>query len=327
MAESYEEQIKYRSSRAKFGISELTPQQQAIAHEVFRILPKSANLLTIVQHWLAVSTTEEMPLELAIDVFLEHKGKLGLSERYLESLRKVLWRFERSFPAHTVSDITRDKVEYFLSRVIKDTPINRFNHIKDLHVFFEWTKAEKYAPENVMAEIPRPQLKRKSPEVLTIDQAAKMLKNTDGQDRAYAVLGMFAGIRPEELLRADWTMVSLKEKAVRLPPEITKRNIGRIIELEANVIAWLKTVARPSGPIFQGDASCLTGRLKTAVGLESWPQNILRHTFATYHTTAFQNPARTALALHSRENPRMLYQHYFRPELKAVAMKFWKLRP
>ena len=176
------------------------------------------------------------------------------------------------------------------------------------------------------ASIQRPTVKRKDPELLTVGQAENMLKSTMGQDRAYAALGMFVGVRPEELPKLDWKHVDLESGIVRLPPEITKTNVGRILYLEPNAVAWLKTV-KSRGLMFEGDASCLTGRLKTAAGLQEWPQNVLRHTFATMHVTAFEDAGRTALMMHSRENPKVLFQHYFRPTLKKNALKFWKIRP
>jgi integrase len=73
-----------------------------------------------------------------------------------------------------------------------------------------------------------PIIDHQKPDVPTVDQAENMLKCTMGQDRAYAALGMFVGVRPEELPKLDWKHVDLETGIVRLPPEITKTNVGRI---------------------------------------------------------------------------------------------------
>jgi integrase len=160
-----------------------------------------------------------------------------------------------------------------------------------------------------------------------VDQCKKILEGTKWADRAYAVLGMMAGIRPEEIRRMNWRDVDLQNAKVRLRPEITKTNVGRIIPLEPNAVAWLKTVAQSSGPIFDGDASCLTIRFRTAAGMKTWSLNALRHTFGTMHTTHFEDAGKTAMALHSTENPKVLFRHYFRSVLKEDAAKFWVLMP
>jgi integrase len=290
------------------------------------MMPSDADLIAICQKWLADRNVRQMPLELAIDEFLEAKKKQNVSERYYDSLRKRLNKLRGYVGGDVrVGDISRQDIESFFGTV-KNTPINRDNYIRDFRVFFEWAAVEKYAPQNVAAEIQRPTVKRKDPEILAVDQVENMLKGTIGQDRACAALGMFVGVRPEELPKLDWKHIDLERGIVRLPPEITKTNVGRILYLEPNAVAWLRTV-RGKGLIFKGDASCLTSRLRLAAGLEKWPQNALRHTFATMHVTAFEDAGRTALMMHSKENPKILFQHYFRSTLKEDALKFWQLYP
>jgi integrase/recombinase XerD len=154
-----------------------------------------------------------------------------------------------------------------------------------------------------------------------------MLKNSKGQDRAYAALGMFAGIRPEELVRLDWKHVDLEHAKVTVPGDVSKTRMQRTVELEPNAVAWLKTVQQPCGPIFKGGRKWLTVRLLAASKMENWTQDILRHSFVTYHTIAFENPGRTALMIHAKEKPDVLFRRYFQDSLKSDALKFWKIFP
>jgi len=226
-----------------------------------------------------------------------------------------------------VSDISRIDVTGFLDTAIKQTPVNRYNHIRDLGVFFNWAVNEKMIAENPVSNIKRPTIDRREPEVLTFKQAKAMLKNATGQDRTYAAIGMFAGVRPEEICRMSWSMVDLDHSRIRIPGSITKTRIGRTIDLKPNAVAWLSTVAQKEGPVFDGDSSCLIGRLKLAGGLERWPQDVLRHTFASYHVCAFKDAAKTSLYLHDRRGTEVLFRHYFRDTLVEDARKFWSLLP
>jgi integrase len=74
-----------------------------------------------------------------------------------------------------------------------------------------------------------------------------MLKNATGQDRTYAAIGMFAGVRPEEICRVSWAMVDLDHSRIRIPGSITKTRIGRTIDLEPNAVAWLSSVPKRRG--------------------------------------------------------------------------------
>ena len=154
-----------------------------------------------------------------------------------------------------------------------------------------------------------------------------MLKNATGQDRTYAAIGMFAGVRPEEICRVSWAMVDLDHSRIRIPGSITKTRIGRTIDLEPNAVAWLSSVAQKEGPVVDGDSSCLIGRLKLAAGLGRWPQDVLRHTFASYHVCAFKDAAKTSLYLHDRRGTEVLFRHYFRDTLVEDAKKFWSFMP
>jgi site-specific recombinase XerD len=268
-------------------------------------------------------------IESAIIFFAKVLKKRNKRDRYIDSLVKTLNKFSRFFgqSERLVSDFSKQNVENFLDKGIKQTPVNRFNHIRDLGVFFNWCLDEKMIAENPLSDIRRPHVDRREVTVLTIDQAKKMLTNTEGQDRAYAAVGMFSGIRPEEIEKMDWSMVDLKHRSIRIPGIITKTRIGRTIELEPNAVEWIKTVAQASGPVFSGDKSCLTKRLKTAAGMQKWPQDVLRHSYASMHVCHFKDASKTALYLHDRRAADVLFRFYFRDQLVVDAKEFWSFKP
>lgn len=331
LAEAFEEQTTHANYRAKLGIKELSPQQYAEATECYRILPDGANLLSIVRQWVSQHRVKEMPLEFGIDEFLDDLKKRNRRPVYIDSIRKRLEKFQRFFGPEAgtrpISSFSRDDVAEYLEQGIKDTPINRINVLRDLRTFWEWAKSENLVTENIPATFKNPTVDRKNPAVLTPTQAGDMLKNSKGQDRAYAALAMFAGLRPEELVRLDWKYVDLEHAKVTVPAEVSKTRMQRTVELEPNAVAWLKTVQQPAGPIYKGGRKWLTVRLLTASKMENWVQDILRHSFVTYHTIAFENPGRTALMIHAKEKPDVLFRRYFQDSLKSDALKFWQIVP
>jgi integrase len=139
-------------------------------------------------------------------------------------------------------------------------------------------------------------------------------------------LGAFAGIRPTEILRLTWADVNLEAKTVRIPAVASKTRAARTVELEPNAVAWLE-LDKSEGPIFKGNVARLIERLRLAAGLEGWVQDFFRHSFATYHTTAFQNPGKTAMMLHSKDRPDTLFRHYFSDRLKSDAIRYWNIYP
>jgi integrase/recombinase XerD len=329
-AESIAKQLDLDAFHAKHGIKALNDQQQAVAIRVFNMLKPDDDLFEIVNEYLSrKKASNKTELANAIDLFEKDLRKRNKRERYIESMTKTLNKFSRFFGSaeRLVSDFSKQNIENFLDKAIKQTPVNRYNHVRDLSVFFNWCLDEKMVAENPLADIKRPHVDRKEVTVLTIYQAKAMLTNTEGADRAYASIGMFSGIRPEEIEKMDWSMVDLKHRSIRIPGSITKTRIGRTIELEPNAVEWIKTVAQDAGPVFSGDKSCLTRRLKIAAGMETWLQDILRHSYASMHVCHFKDASKTALYLHDRRAADVLFRFYFRDQLVADAKEFWSFKP
>jgi len=57
-----------------------------------------------------------------------------------------------------------------------------------------------------------------------------------------------------------------------------------------------------------------------------WPQNGLRHSFASYHLAAYSDTVRTAFLM-GHSNPRIVHDHYKALVSKADAERFFALRP
>jgi integrase len=63
-----------------------------------------------------------------------------------------------------------------------------------------------------------------------------------------------------------------------------------------------------------------------AAGIEKWPQDVLRHSFASAHYAFHKNPAQTALLLGHRDQD-MLLTHYRDPMKPTVAARYWMISP
>ena len=61
-----------------------------------------------------------------------------------------------------------------------------------------------------------------------------------------------------------------------------------------------------------------------ASGIKEWPDNALRHSFASYHLAAGQDAAATALQLGHTES-RTLFAHY--RELVRAEGAYWQIKP
>lgn len=63
-----------------------------------------------------------------------------------------------------------------------------------------------------------------------------------------------------------------------------------------------------------------------AAGITDWPNNALRHSFASYHLAAFQDGSALALEIgHSTTG--MIFQYYRALVTTAEALTYWNISP
>ena len=67
-------------------------------------------------------------------------------------------------------------------------------------------------------------------------------------------------------------------------------------------------------------------RARKAAGLARWPNNGLRHSFASYRLAAIHDAPRVAVEL-GHTSPQMLYSTYRELVLPEEADRYWKIGP
>jgi integrase/recombinase XerD len=142
----------------------------------------------------------------------------------------------------------------------------------------------------------------------------------------YVALSLFAGIRPEELLKLKWADIG--ESQIRIGPEVAKTRDQRFVRILPNLAAWL-TAYRGAGKVAPCWPKALGKRLRQArasAGIGHWPKDVLRHCFATFHIVLNQNAQQTAHEMgHASLN--MLYQHYRALATPEEARRYFALYP
>jgi integrase len=65
---------------------------------------------------------------------------------------------------------------------------------------------------------------------------------------------------------------------------------------------------------------------REAAGISEWPENALRHSFASYHLAHFKNAASTALEL-GHHDSRVTFAHYRELVKPKDAERYWAILP
>jgi integrase len=176
---------------------------------------------------------------------------------------------------------------------------------------------------------------------LTTVEVQALLANAEADFIPAIALACFAGLRPEsEIQFLDWSAIDLKERTI----DITKsKNIAghRFVRITVNLAAWLKLCHKKRGPVSpRGNtyysrlhrarelavASLEEGGVP-AVNLRKWPQDCMRHSFASYHFARFKNAGLSAEQLGHGGKLGVFFRCYRNRVKASDAVAYWKILP
>lgn len=263
-------------------------------------------------------------VEAASVAFLENRERHGARPATLRSYKTFTGIFSTAFPASRWQSLSGEEFDRFLRTKYAD-PESAATAARHIRAFLNWSSLEKRLrnPNLLSYRFKRP-LTDTAVDFLTIDECAALLNHATPDAKPALALGLFAGIRPDEIARLDWRAIRFDERRIRIDAAVSKTRAPRNIEgLPDALWRHLEPCRRESGPIGTNTRKALEESRRVA-GLTRWPHDALRHTFATYYCAQSGNPGIVAHAL-GHANLGMLTRHYNGVATKAEAAAFFAL--
>jgi integrase len=257
----------------------------------------------------------------AVEEVWRAKQDSGLSKPHVASLRSFLREFARAHPAQNLRSLTPETIEQWLDSR-GGAAASKASNLGRLGSLFSYSVRKGYITDSPIRRIAPPRLRVRAPMILTPAEARKILVTAQAQAPEilpWVVLGLFAGIRPMEIVDLTWEDVDETDAVVRLTR--TKTGLRRCARLEPAALAWLKVCDKtlPLCPSW----STVRRRRKAVFG--AWPQDVLRHTAASYLLAKHEDVGKVALWLGNSQ--RILLRHYHELVGKAACKEFWELYP
>jgi integrase len=249
----------------------------------------------------------------------------GASKRYLEDLRSRLNRFAREFDGQLVATITSAQIDNWL-RALQVSPISRNNFRRVLVVMFNHAMRCSYATSNPAENTAKAKVVDQIPGILTITQTARLLEAASPELLPYVTIGAFAGLRRAELERLDWSDVQFDSDLIEVTAEKAKTARRRFVKMQPNLRDWLLPTRKLRGKVTPSDFRKLFNAARTAAGIAEWPDNALRHSFASYHLAHFKDVAALALEMGHTDGG-MIFEHYRQLVKPKEAERYWNIRP
>jgi integrase len=268
-------------------------------------------------------TVSQLGLEL-----LEAKRRDGKAPAYLADLRKRLTRFCQDFGNRAVAGIAVDELDTWL-RDLPLSPKSRANYRANIGVLFSYAEQRGIIDRNPILRTARPKLIDRAPDIFTVDELRALLETaqrTAPDVLPMLAIGAFAGVRDAEIKRLDWHEINIARGHIEIKGAKAKSARRRIIPIQPNLAAWLRPYSGMKGTVVPEGARGKLDRVREAAGLLKWPNNGLRHSFASYRLAATHDAPRVAVEL-GHTSPQMLYSTYRELVLPEEAERYWKINP
>lgn len=114
-------------------------------------------------------------------------------------------------------------------------------------------------------------------------------KYEGGKCLAAVGLMLYAGIRPHEVARLNWEEIDMANKSICILPQHSKTGGARQLTIQPPLLRLLADCTMQSGRICPPQWLFHWRKLRKQAGFTAWQQDILRHTFASYHLHRFRN--------------------------------------
>ena len=276
---------------------------------------------------LDAAPMQRRTLKEAITETMEAKRTENLRERYLGDLEAYLTRFANGRMEMFIDKIGVADIEKWFSER-GEALTTRKSNLGRLGSMFDVCFRRGYIRDNPIVRISSPKIDHGTPERFTADEAKTLLLEAKQRPASlgYFVLALFAGIRPEELTALKWSSVDIKSKLVRIEGVQSKVRHHRDVPLHDTCVAWLKTIERNADDmIAPPDVTLRRHRRALREKLGKWPQDVLRHTAASFLVELHTKKELVAKWLGNSE--RTLDKNYLSQVRPDECKKFWALTP
>ncbi len=300
---------------------------------------RGVDLMTAVQCYLEhqQARRQSVPFAALVASRLAEAKREAVSVEYQANLSRFFARALAAWGEKLTCEITPDDVAHLVfSQPV--TATTKRDYLRYLSTLFRHAQARGWAEKNPAAAVKAPKVLAPAPGILSPGQAAALLAACSAPVLPSVAIGLYAGLRMAEIKRLHWDEVLWDREVIEVPAAKSKTASRRLVRIEPvlrRILApyvekFSDSLAKHA--IWPANGSRMLDAAKVAAGWRGrwgaakdapvWPDNALRHSYASYHLAHFRDAARTALEL-GHSTTQMLFQHYRELVTGQDAKKFW----
>ncbi len=250
---------------------------------------------------------KEMKLSEGLALYVESKKHLRPdSFRDIKYLSSRLIKTNGDFANRNFSEFSVSDCDSWLTQAFH-TP-SQFNKGRAmLHALFEYALRHEWCERNPIKFVECKKVVEKEIKPLSLAETKRIInvsRYPEFKDCLPAVaLLIYAGIRPREVRRLKWRDIDLSENSITIRSQCSKTGGVRQVEIYPALKNYLQEyhLKSDSNLCEKTWQRCWKSIRDTAGFKGKWIQDILRHTYASYHAKHFRDLSRLQLNMGHRD--------------------------
>jgi integrase len=249
------------------------------------------------------------------------------SKRHINTTKSLTGRFNAEYGDRMASDITTEIVDDFLTHLNRSATTMK-NYKTAISGMFSHAVRLKAATHNPASDALRIKRIKKEPGILTVQQLVAMLGASTDRYLPALAISFFTGIRASEIEQLDWRQIDFDEGYIEIKAPVAKKDRRRFVPITDNLRAWILPHRKKQGLVIQSPQIHRTERERAMkiAGINPWPSNAGRDSYASYHLAEFNDVGATAFNM-GKKNPSDVYEDYRALVKPKDAHTYWSIVP
>ncbi len=264
-------------------------------------------VLKVIDAGLRNIRAKEMSIFDGFALYLKNKQHLRPdSIRDIRCIGNRLLRTSPEFGKRNFSELSVAECEEWLNAAFHTNP--QFNKARTmLHGLFEFALRREWCDKNPIKRIERKKVVEKEIKPLKLSETKRLIKTAQRESPVYAVVAallVYTGIRPREVRRLTWRDIDTEEKIITVRSQCSKTGGVRQVEIPPVLNRLLITHSRElkEEKICPTDWQRRWRKIRDNSGFRGrWVQDVLRHTYASFHAKNYADLPRLQLNMGHRD--------------------------
>ncbi len=264
-------------------------------------------VLKVIEIGVRHMRAKEMTLSDGFALYLKSKQHLRPdSIRDIRCIGNRLLRTKPELGGRNFSELSVSECEEWLNAAFHtDSQFNKARTM--LHGLFEFAIRREWCDKNPIKRIERKKVVEKEILPLKLSETKQLIKTAQNESPEYAIVAallVYTGIRPREVRRLTWRDIDTEEKTITVRSQCSKTGGVRQVEIPPVLNRLLIAHSRElkEEKICPTDWQRRWRKIRDNSGFRGrWVQDVLRHTYASFHAKNYADLPRLQLNMGHRD--------------------------